>query len=120
MLRQFWMRLCRALFSRPRPVRRKPRQKRVWLNLEPLSDRIAPAVTASFLANAGILTVLGDAQSNNIVVSSDAAGNLLVNGGAVTIQGGPAPVLNTTLIQVFGQGGNDTITLDEANGPLKA
>ena len=29
-------------------------------------------------------------------------------------------VANTTLIQVFGQGGNDTITLDESNGALPA
>ena len=43
---------------------------------------------------------------------------LLVNGGAVAIKGGTPTVANTALIQVFGQGGNDTITLDEANGAL--
>ena len=31
-----------------------------------------------------------------------------------------ATVANTSLIQVFGQGGNDTITLNEANGALPA
>src|SRR5262249_13427343 len=36
------------------------------------------------------------------------------------IVGGKATVANTALIQVFGQGGNDTITLDEANGALPA
>jgi len=30
----------------------------------------------------------------------------------VPIAGGQATVANTALIQVFGQGGNDTITLD--------
>ena len=34
--------------------------------------------------------------------------------------GGTATVANTTLIQAFGQGGNDTITLNEANGALPA
>ena len=43
-----------------------------------------------------------------------------MNGGAVPIVGGHATVANTALIQVFGQGGNDTITLDEANGALPA
>ena len=57
---------------------------------------------------------------NTITVSRDAAGTILVNGGAVAVQGGTPTVANTTLIQVFGQGGNDTITLDEANGALPA
>src|SRR5262249_47497257 len=37
---------------------------------------------------------------------------------AVPIAGGQATVANTAMIQVFGQGGNDTITLDESNGAL--
>jgi Ca2+-binding RTX toxin-like protein len=90
------------------------------LFLEPLEDRVAPAITASFLPSAGILTVFGDSLNNTIVISRNAAGTLLVNGGAVSIQGGTATVANTSLIQVFGQDGNDTITLDEANGALPA
>src|SRR5262245_61156928 len=78
------------------------------------------AITASFPPGAGTLTELGDALDNIIVTSREAAGQILVNGGAVPIQGGPATVANTALIQVFGQGGNDTITLDEANGALPA
>jgi Ca2+-binding RTX toxin-like protein len=38
----------------------------------------------------------------------------------VSILGGPAAVANTGLIQVFGQGGDDTISLNEANGALPA
>jgi Ca2+-binding RTX toxin-like protein len=53
-------------------------------------------------------------------VSSDAAGTILINGGAVPIQGGTTTVANTGLIQAFGQGGNDTISLDETNGALPA
>jgi Ca2+-binding RTX toxin-like protein len=76
------------------------------------------AVTASFTPASGLLTELGDAVDNTIVTTRDAAGNILINGGAVVIVGGTATVANTSLIQVFGQGGNDTLTLDETNGAL--
>ena len=78
------------------------------------------AVTASFSPTTGVLSVFGDALDNNITISRDAAGNILVNGGAVAILGGSATVANTALIQAFGQGGADTIILDEANGALPA
>ncbi|HET9068718.1 MAG TPA: hypothetical protein VFN28_08730, partial [Amaricoccus sp.] len=74
------------------------------------------AVTASF--SAGILTLFGDNLDNNIVVSRNAAGAILVNGGAVSVTGGTPTVANTSLIQVFAQGGNDVVTLDESNGAL--
>ena len=76
------------------------------------------AVTSTFTPSAGILSTLGDSLNNNITVSRDAAGKILVNGGAVAVLGGTPTVANTSLIQVFGQGGNDTITLSEANGAL--
>jgi len=76
------------------------------------------AVTASFLPGAGILSVFGDNLDNTITTSRNAAGQILVNGGAVPVLGGTPTVANTALIQVFGQGGNDTITLNEANGAL--
>jgi Ca2+-binding RTX toxin-like protein len=76
------------------------------------------AVTASFSAATGVLTVFGDNLGNNIVVSRNAAGQLLVNGGAVSIVGGAPTVANTALIQMFGQGGSDTLTLDESSGAL--
>jgi Ca2+-binding RTX toxin-like protein len=78
------------------------------------------AVTASFAPATGLLTEFGDALDNVITTSRDAAGTILVNGGAVAVQGGPATVANTALIQAFGQGGNDTLTIDEANGALPA
>jgi Ca2+-binding RTX toxin-like protein len=78
------------------------------------------AITASFSQGTGMLTEIGDTLDNTIVTSRDAAGTILINGGAVPIQGGAATVANTGLIQAFGQGGNDTITLDEANGALPA
>jgi Ca2+-binding RTX toxin-like protein len=76
------------------------------------------AVTASFSPGAGQLTVIGDNLDNSITISRNAAGQILVNGGAVAVKGGTATVANTTLIQVFGQGGNDTTTLSEVNGAL--
>src|SRR5215204_4086428 len=69
------------------------------------------AVTASFTPGSGQLTVVGDAGNNAITISRDAAGKILVNGGAVAVAGGTATVANTALIQVFGQAGNDTISL---------
>jgi Ca2+-binding RTX toxin-like protein len=78
------------------------------------------ATTASFIPGTGVLTEFGDAQDNTIVTSRDAAGTVLVNGGAVPVQGGQPTVANTSLIQAFGQAGNDTISLDEANGALPA
>src|SRR5215207_9113966 len=76
------------------------------------------AVTASFGAGTGQLTVIGDSLNNSIVISRDAAGKILVNGGAVAVSGGTPTVANTSLIQVFGQGGQDTIALSETNGAL--
>lgn len=76
------------------------------------------AVKGLFNPFAGLVSVFGDNLDNTITFSRNAAGTLLVNGGAVPIIGGTATVANTNRIQVFGQGGNDVITLDEANGAL--
>jgi Ca2+-binding RTX toxin-like protein len=78
------------------------------------------AIKATFFPTAGLLSEVGDGVDNTIVTSRDAAGQLFVNGGAVPINGGQATVANTSTIQVFGQGGNDTIALDESNGALPA
>src|SRR5437763_1470876 len=85
---------------------------------EPLEARAVPAVTAVFLPQAHLLTVLGDAQENVIAISRDAAGNILVNRGAVAVSGGTPTIANTALVQVFGLGGNDTMAMDETNGAL--
>ena len=61
----------------------------------------ASLLGASATFSNGTLSVLGDGLDNNLVVSRNAAGQLLVNGGAVPIQGG-----------------NDVIALDESNGAL--
>jgi Ca2+-binding RTX toxin-like protein len=79
----------------------------------------ASAATTATFSN-GTLSVFGDSADNSIVLSRDAAGKILVNGGAITVVGGTPTVANTALIQVFGQGGQDAITLSEALGALPA
>ena len=78
------------------------------------------AITGIFNPTDGVLTALGDALDDTITASRDAAGKILLNGGAVPIIGGTSTVANTATIQLFGQDGNDTITLNEANGALPA
>lgn len=75
-----------------------------------------PTVSAVFAA--GILNITGDDNDNTLVVSRDAAGTILVNGGAVPITGGVATTNNTSLIRILGFGGNDVLTVDDANGPM--
>ena len=74
------------------------------------------AVTATF--SSGTLSVSGDSLDNSITISRDAAGRILVNGGAIAVSGGTPTVANTALIRVFGLGGQDVITLSEVNGAL--
>ena len=75
-------------------------------------------ITAKFDPSTGILTVRGDQQDNTITVSRDGAGIILINGGAVPVTGGTSTVANTSLIEMSGLGGNDTLTFNEANGAL--
>src|SRR4051812_45905858 len=86
--------------------------------LEALEERLQFAVTAVFIPAAGALSVFGDSLDNTIVVSRNAAGRILVNGGNVAVLGGTPTVANTAIIQVFGQDGNDVLRLDEASGAL--
>ena len=76
------------------------------------------ATTSSYQASSRTLTVIGDNLDNTIVVSRNAAGTILVNGGAVPVAGGVPTVANTDTIQVFGLGGNDVVTINEVNGAL--
>jgi Ca2+-binding RTX toxin-like protein len=82
------------------------------------SATASAATTATF--SSGTLSVFGDSLNNSITISRDAAGKILVNGGAVAVTGGTPTVANTALIRVFGQAGDDVITLNEASGALPA
>jgi Ca2+-binding RTX toxin-like protein len=101
-----------------RTGRNKPRRAQFRPAVESLGERVLPAVTATFLPGTSTLSIFGDARNNRITVSRDAAGDILVNGGAVRVLGARPTVANTSLIQVFGRGGNDSIALDETNGAL--
>ena len=79
----------------------------------------ASAAVSSSFSN-GVLTVRGDSLDNSITVSRNAAGQILVNGGAVPVVGGPPTVDNTAQIKVFGLGGQDVISLNQASGALPA
>jgi Ca2+-binding RTX toxin-like protein len=80
------------------------------------SERGAPAIGSSF--NSGKLSVTGNKADNVIELSRNASGAILVNNGAVKTTGGTPTVANTTLIEVTGGAGNDTITLNEGLGAL--
>ncbi len=75
-------------------------------------------VSAIFFPGPGVLSIFDDADDDIITLGRNAAGSILVNAGAVAISGGTPTVANTSQIQVFGSGGNDTIVLDESNGAL--
>src|SRR5262245_24843963 len=93
-----------------------PRRPGKMRTFESLESRSMLAVTATFAAMTGTLTVFGDSADNTIAVSRNAGGTLLVNDGAVTINGGTPTVANTALIRAFGLSGHDTISFDQANG----
>ena len=77
-------------------------------------------LSAVFDPGTGMLSITGDAIDNSITVSRDAAGNLRINNGTIMISGGNPTIANTTVIKIFGGEGNDTLALDETNGPLPA
>lgn len=78
------------------------------------------AITATFNPGTGILSVFGDSLGNSVTFSRNAAGTILINGGAVAVLGGTPTVANTTRIQAFGLNDDDIIFLDEALGALPA
>src|SRR6201999_2439326 len=65
------------------------------------------AVSSSFSSTTGLFSLIGDNAGNSLRISRNAAGKLLVNNGTVEVSGDTPTVANTSLLQVFGQGGND-------------
>ena len=74
------------------------------------------STTSVFSPVTGQLTIFGDSANNGVVISRDKSGRILINNGQVKTIGGDPTVANTNEIDIFGQGGNDTITVDESNG----
>ncbi len=116
MSRRTWSEWLHARQKRSQQSRKTQRRESRQPRLEVLDERLTPAINA--ILSFGTLTVIGDAQDNTINVSRDTSGNLLVNGGAVNILGGVATVQNTSQVLVMGADGNDTISLNDSNGPL--
>src|ERR1700730_8934671 len=77
-------------------------------------------ISANLNPDTGLLTVLGDKGDNAITISRDVAGTILINDGAVPVEGDQPTLLNTNLIHVVGHDGNDVIAIDDSNGPLPA
>src|SRR5262245_35165325 len=75
------------------------------------------AIQASFNPTTHVLTATGNNGDDAITVNRDPAGNILINDGAVSVQGDPPTLANTTRIDVFGGNGNDTISLDNIAPP---
>ena len=92
-------------------------QQALGVEAVPSGDASAPALGGVFTPGPGILTAFGDSLHNSIEFSRDAAGTILINGGAVSTNGTPT-VVNTTLLQAFGLNGDDAITVNETNGAL--
>jgi Ca2+-binding RTX toxin-like protein len=116
-MHQFY-KLMKKRLGRRRSTRRARGFGNYAPSFEALESRQMLAVTAVFSPANGALSVYGDSADNTIEISRNIAGNLLVNNGAVTILGGTPTVANTSLIQAFGLSGNDTISLNQANGAL--
>jgi RTX calcium-binding nonapeptide repeat (4 copies) len=78
------------------------------------------AIKANFTPGTGLLSVTGDNGNDSITVNrdpADPAGQILINNGAISVQGGQPTLTNTTEIDVFGGAGNDTISLDNVAPP---
>jgi Ca2+-binding RTX toxin-like protein len=112
------------MHARPHNNRRRPARRLLAATALAAGALAGAAVPASAATSAtfsnGELTVTGDSADNSIVISRDAAGRILVNGGAVAVSGGTPNVANTSLIRVSSLGGNDVVTLSEVNGALPA
>ncbi|MGB8381006.1 MAG: hypothetical protein WCG47_07085 [Dermatophilaceae bacterium] len=66
--------------------------------------------------NGTVLTVTGDAVANAVLMGQTAAGDITLN--ATPVLGGGATTTNVSNIVVDGGPGNDTLALDETNGPM--
>ena len=72
----------------------------------------APTITFT----QGVLSVVGDAGNNTLVVGSTPAGTITLNGTEVL--GGAPTRFNVTRVHLDGGAGDDTLKLDETNGQM--
>src|SRR3954462_4608157 len=91
---------------------RSSRRRRLALpQLEELTPRITPALTAIYAS--GTLTITGDLDPDTAVLSADAVGNILLNGAIIPT----GPTLGNTLaILMQGGDGNDILDVSALPG----
>jgi Ca2+-binding RTX toxin-like protein len=91
-----------------RKAQRLPRAAALALALlpgcVPTGARFSPAT--------GVLSVHGTADADTFVVSVKSSGAIVVNGGAIPIQGGTPTLANTVRIALHGRGGDDQLVVD--------
>src|SRR5262245_30373978 len=83
------------------------------LCLEPLQDRILPAITPSF--SGGLLKIVGDAAANSIVLTLVGTSGTSIRLNGAGISGSPT-LANTKSIVILGNGGDDTIDISALTG----
>jgi hypothetical protein len=88
------------------------------LVLTPLAESGCVPSGAKFAPASGVLTVTGTQSADAYVVTANAQGAIVVNGGSVPIQGGTPTLANTTRIVLVGRGGDDQLVLDPHGGAL--
>ena len=76
------------------------------------------STTSVFSPVTGQLTIFGDSANNGVVIGRDKSGRILINNGHVKPIGGTPTTANTNEIDVFGQSGDDTITVNECHGAM--
>ena len=102
----------------------KPPLRRAILAAGAVIATAGPAVLFAAPANAaptitftgGVLTINGDAGNNGLVVGQTPAHIVTLNGTPVL--GGTVPVASVQVVRMNGGAGDDTLKLDETNGPL--
>ncbi|MGW1422995.1 beta strand repeat-containing protein [Bradyrhizobium manausense] len=78
------------------------------------------SITSVFSPVTGQLTIFGDSANNGLVIGRDRSGRILINNGHVKTAGGTPTIANTNEIDIFGQSGDDTITVNECRGAMPA
>lgn len=116
MSRNLWKQvLCRLNLTDIVSVR--SRRRRLSFATEPLEIRLVLAVTVTF--QNGNLSIVGDNAGNQINLTRQANGNLVVTANSqINTIGGTPTLNNVAAISIDGKGGNDVITLIEIGGSL--
>lgn len=88
------------------------------LGLGPLLGPGCGSPGAQFVPATGVLAVTGTEGPDSFVVSANASGAIVVNGGVVPIAGGVPTLGNTVRIELHGLGGDDQLVISAFGAPL--